>query len=259
MRLIFIRHAEPYYEKRSLTEKGFREARILADRVKTWDVDRFYASSLPRAILTLEPALEALGREDELRKVDWLREFGYYVPDPMTGKNKVPWDFMPRYWTHEDTFYEPYTWYEHPLIQSNPDYEVAVHAMREGLDDVLADYGLERFGRYYRRPSTLAAATSETEQETAPRTFSEEGGPTLVFSGHLGANMEAIGYLLGISPLILQQTIFLAPTSVTILNAEEREPGHVMFRAQCIGDTSHLTAANEPISQRGSFAPVLNG
>ena len=38
MRLIFIRHAEPDYSIDSLTEKGWREAKLLAERVSRWDV-----------------------------------------------------------------------------------------------------------------------------------------------------------------------------------------------------------------------------
>lgn len=34
MRLIFIRHAEPDYSIDSLTEKGWREAKLLAERTK---------------------------------------------------------------------------------------------------------------------------------------------------------------------------------------------------------------------------------
>ena len=49
MRLIFIRHAEPDYEHDSLTEKGWREAKLLAVRTKSWQVDDFYVSPLGRA------------------------------------------------------------------------------------------------------------------------------------------------------------------------------------------------------------------
>ena len=48
MRLIFIRHGEPDYEHDSLTEKGWREAKLLAARTKDWHVDDFcvlYAQS----------------------------------------------------------------------------------------------------------------------------------------------------------------------------------------------------------------------
>ena len=46
MRLIFIRHGEPDYEHDSLTEKGWREAKLLAARTKDWHVDDFYVSPL---------------------------------------------------------------------------------------------------------------------------------------------------------------------------------------------------------------------
>ena len=38
MRLIFIRHGDPDYVHDTLTEKGKREAELLAQRVKNWDV-----------------------------------------------------------------------------------------------------------------------------------------------------------------------------------------------------------------------------
>ena len=49
MRLIFIRHGDPDYVHDTLTEKGKREAELLAQRVKNWDVSKFYVSPLGRA------------------------------------------------------------------------------------------------------------------------------------------------------------------------------------------------------------------
>lgn len=46
MRLIFIRHGDPDYVHDTLTEKGKREAELLAQRVKNWDVSKFYVSPL---------------------------------------------------------------------------------------------------------------------------------------------------------------------------------------------------------------------
>lgn len=51
MRLIFIRHGDPDYVHDTLTEKGKREAELLAQRVKNWDVSKFYVSPLGRAQL----------------------------------------------------------------------------------------------------------------------------------------------------------------------------------------------------------------
>lgn len=49
MKLIFIRHGEPDYSIDSLTEKGWREAELLAKRATKWPVTQFYVSPLGRA------------------------------------------------------------------------------------------------------------------------------------------------------------------------------------------------------------------
>ena len=66
MRLIFIRHGEPDYEHDSLTEKGWREAKLLAARTKDWHVDDFYVSPLGRAQDTASFTLKAHGKTAEI-------------------------------------------------------------------------------------------------------------------------------------------------------------------------------------------------
>ena len=70
MRLIFIRHGDPDYVRDSLTEKGWREADCLAERVARWDVTRVYCSPLGRARDTASRSLEKLGMEAEI--LPWL-------------------------------------------------------------------------------------------------------------------------------------------------------------------------------------------
>ena len=55
MRIIFIRHGDPDYEKDSLTEKGWREAALLAERVARWKVTDFYVSPLGAGYRFPEP------------------------------------------------------------------------------------------------------------------------------------------------------------------------------------------------------------
>lgn len=104
MRLIFIRHAEPDYSIDSLTEKGWREAKLLAERTKRWKVDEFYCSPLGRAKDTASFTLKECGREAVT--CDWMREFDACVVDPETGKNRLSWDLKPAYWTKRAGFAE---------------------------------------------------------------------------------------------------------------------------------------------------------
>ena len=76
MKLLIIRHGEPIYNPDTLTEKGKREAKILASFLKKYfpEIRDFYVSPLGRAKETAEPILEAFGKE--ATTFPWLREFG---------------------------------------------------------------------------------------------------------------------------------------------------------------------------------------
>ena len=67
-----------------------------------------------------------------------------------------------------------------------------------------------------------------------------------------------IAHLTGFSPMQLWQGFYVAPTSITVLNSEERLPGQAWFRVERLGDTNHLTNGGEPISSSGYFASVLS-
>ena len=234
MRLIFIRHGDPDYENDTLTEKGWREAKLLKERVCRWDVTEFYCSPLGRAIDTASLSLNRLGRTAHIE--DWLQEFFYLVKDPDTGEQRIAWDLMPAHWTNEPLLYDKDNWINAPIMQTG---EVAAHYKEvcDGIDEVLASYGYVRTGGYYK-----------TEQKS---------DATLVFFCHLGVTFALLSHLLGMSPSILWQGFFIAPTSVTVLNAEERVPGDAYFRCQVLGDTNHLRNGGEPISQSGYFSDVF--
>lgn len=235
MRLIFIRHGDPDYVNDTLTEKGWREARLLSERVKSWDIDAIYLSPLGRAQDTASFSLKELGMQGIT--LDWLREFWYPVTDPVTGRFGVPWDFMPEFFTKEELLYDKDHWFEHPILASNETLKANALAVFQKFDELLASYGYVRDGGLY-RVNTQKKAESDT---------------TIVFFCHLGVSLLLLGHLFGISPSILWQSIFLAPTSVTILSSEERMENTAFFRAQVLGDTRHLFDGREPISQAGYF------
>ena len=65
MRIIFIRHGDPDYVNDSLTEKGVREAELLAKRVAKWEnITQFYCSPLGRfrRIISMYSSIETSRR-----------------------------------------------------------------------------------------------------------------------------------------------------------------------------------------------------
>jgi hypothetical protein len=72
MRLYIIRHAEPDYERNSITARGHKEARALAKSLKKEGLTRIYSSPLGRAIHTAEYTAKATGLR--IRVEEWTRE-----------------------------------------------------------------------------------------------------------------------------------------------------------------------------------------
>lgn len=233
MKLIFIRHGDPDYANDTLTEKGWREAQALSDRVCKWDMKAIYSSPLGRAKDTASVSLKKLNREAVI--CDWLKEFFVPVKDPVTQNDRIPWDFMPSYWTKEECMYDKEKWLDAPVMQTGKVAE-EYEKVKNGIDAVLAQYGYVRDGQCY------IAENPNTD--------------TVVFFCHLGVQFTILSHLLGVSPVVLWQNFYVAPTSVTILETEEREKGIAAFRCKTVGDTSHLYLAEEPVSRSGFFEEV---
>ena len=249
MRIIFIRHGDPDYANDALTPKGVTEAKLLSDRIVKWDAEQynFYCSPLGRARQTASYTLERIGKQSVT--YNWLKEFSYFIEDPVTGRIGVPWDFMPEYWTEIPQMYDREEWKKTDIYRSNPELLPAYQEVCDGLDGLLKEYGYERHRNYY--INTNAAGQHDISQNTAPK------HDTIVIFCHLGITCVMMSHLLGISPVLLFHSLYLAPTSVTILNTEERMNNAAYFRAQTIGDTRHLIQGGEPISEAGSFTEIF--
>lgn len=240
MRILFVRHGDPDYVNDTLTEKGKREAALLAERVAKWEVTDFYVSPLGRARDTAAPGLQKAGRTAET--LDWLREFHAPVDDPIRGEHVIPWDLYPSYWTKIPEMYEKDGFADTRLMQSGAVKEEYARVCR-GLDDLLERYGYVREGGVYR--TDLRA---DVNREAV-----------IVLFCHMGVTLFLLGHLLGISPVVLTSGFFLPTTSVTMLASEEREPGIAYFRCQGAGDTSHLHLGGEPVSSMGYFTEAFQG
>lgn len=223
MRLLIIRHGDPDYSIDSLTEKGWREAELLSERISKLDVKAFYCSPLGRAKDTAKATLQKMGREAEI--LDWLKEFYYCrVTIPGADKADICWDFLPSFYTNVPELYDCEKFKELDYMRE-ADYPALFKNVADGVDGLLEKHGYRRCGRYYKAV--------------------EPNRDTIVLFCHFGLECQILGHIVGISPVILAQNFCAAPTSVTTLITEEREEGIAIFRCQSFGDLSHLYAAGE--------------
>lgn len=224
MKLLIVRHGDPDYSIDSLTEKGWREAGYLAERIAALDVKAFYVSPLGRAKDTASLTLDRMGREAE--ECPWLREFDAPIRRPdVTDHKMITWDWLPQDWTAEPRFFTPDQWYL-PEIMAEAGVKSAYDWVTTNLDALLERHGYRREGRLYR------AVTANND--------------TLVFFCHFGLECVLLSHLLNISPMPLWHGTCAAPTSVTTVVTEERREGVAAFRMSAFGDISHLYLHGEP-------------
>lgn len=237
MRLIFIRHGDPDYDIDGLTEKGKREAALLAKRTASWRADKVYCSPLGRARETAAPCLEAMGKEAEV--LGWLKEFNVTVDEFSGGRSEpFPWDFLPDEWTEDEKLLSYTDFYDSKLLAGTGFGNAAKYVCGE-FDKLLEKHGYRRERNFYRaeRPND----------------------DTIVFFCHLGVSMLLEARLMNVSPAILWHGAFVAPTSVSIFASEERRGDSAYFRCQALGDTAHLLMGGEKISSSGYFTKAFQG
>lgn len=222
MRLLFIRHGEPDYEKDSLTEKGFREAEYLAEYLADVKIDACYVSPLGRAKDTAAPTL--LKKQMTGVECQWLEEFPAKVVRPDKGFPINCWDFLPQDWTGVNEYYDKSLWAKTELMEEGNVAQIYQN-VTQGFDGLLAKHGYAREGNIYR-------------VERANR-------DTIAFFCHFALECVLLGHLIGASPMVLWHGFCAAPSSVTTVFTEERREGVASFRISRFGDISHLFVKGE--------------
>ena len=228
MRIIIIRHGEPDYSIDSLTERGWKEAGLLAERLAKTDMTDIYVSPLGRAQKTGRTAVT----------LEWLREFAPRINRPdMPEKKKVSWDWLPQDWTKDEAFFNRDEWFTNPIFEE-ADVKKEYDWIIENFDKLLAEHGYVREGNYYR-------------VEKANR-------DTLVFVCHFALECVLLSHLMNVSPMVLWHGMCAAPSSLTSIYTEERREGIAYFRMGCFGDTSHLYAADMEPSFAARFCETFD-
>lgn len=228
MKILIIRHAEPDYPNKTITEKGWREAHLLADRLSKLPISDIYCSPMGRAQHTAQPTLEKMGKSAVT--LDWLHEYRGRIWDEEKGKERCPWNLKPRFWNDHPEMFDRNDWFSNELMSSGNVKEVYEETVRN-FDALLSHYGYEREGFFYRCENSLDT--------------------TIAIFCHFGLGMALISHLSGVALPMLWQSFFLPASSVTTLVTEERVKGEVFFKCMQMGDTSHLYAADEPVSLKG--------
>ena len=228
MKIVIVRHAEPDYLNDTLTEKGWKEAKLLSKRLCKIENPVFYCSPLGRAKDTASLTLKETGKTAQ--ELDWLHEFKGKVRKGL--KVTSCWDRLPREWTKDLRYYSNEQWLETGLMKSlnvKKEYDKVCR----GIDELLKQHGYEHKGNVYR--------------------VNNSNHDTIVLFCHFAVESVILSHIFSCSPMVLWHNFVALPSSVTTLVTEERENGTAVFRCLQYGDISHLYAGNEPASFAARF------
>lgn len=242
MRVLIIRHGDPYYPTDSLTEKGQREAELLSQKLINEGITKIYVSPHGRAKLTAKPTAEKLNIEPVV--LDWLRKFPSLLSweyDTDYFKNMhSPWNMPPELWVNDEHVYTQ-NWKQSKMLEGSKIVETYEYVCKN-FDELLSENGFERNGGLF---NITEKGKNSTE--------------TIALFCHFGLGTSLIAHILNMPLIAVWNSIYLPPSSVTTLFMEqhikERPIAHGIFAG--IGDTSHLFKGNEPVSSSGLHTNVL--
>jgi broad specificity phosphatase PhoE len=227
MRLYIIRHGDPDYANDTLTPAGHKEAAALAVRLERLGPDRLYSSPLGRARATAAHAAERLKMPVDIEP--WTAELNWKIEQPVLGRSAV-WDVHGRTIHAIEPSPTRCDWHTHPPFDA-PAFREEFADLGRASDAFLARHGFAREDHHYR-----------VEKRSREK---------IVVFCHGGFGLTWLAHLLAIPLPLMWGGFTLAPSSVTTVLFDEREPGSAVPRCTGLADVSHLHATDLPVSTSG--------
>lgn len=211
MRIIFVRHGEPDYEKDCLTERGHLQAKAAGVRLTNEKIQKIYRSPMGRAKQTALHIANALNiPENELITLDFMREIECDTPNPWEKANVLVRNnesLLVKNWTKHELFATDY---------------VVPQILEKGkaFDDFLATLGYKRQGLYYK-----VTAKNDT---------------TIAVVSHAGSSTSVFARLFNLPATFVFDAIQPSFTTITTVTLKGEVGEIVSPRFEIANDSRHI-------------------
>ena len=222
MRIIFVRHGEPDYQRDCLTDRGKIQARAAAERLRDEGIDEIFSSPLGRAAETAAAAAEVLHLP--VRTLDYMRELHWGsidgTPVPAEGH---PWDLADLLAGEGWDLTNP-AWREHPYFSNNLVTAEADHVAVK-MDEWLRTLGYMREDAYYRcvRPDDRQA--------------------TVALFSHGGSSAAAMGHILNLPFPYACGLFHIEFTGITVIRLDRKPGSRTLPCLELANDGRHIRGA----------------
>ncbi len=151
MLFYYVRHGDPIYTPDSLTPLGERQAEAVAKRLALHGIDKVFASTSNRAILTATPTAQICKKE--IVQLDFANESHAWEGFTYKAKDRTRWLFQCDEITHlfhtKEIRELGHEWYKHPAL-SEYNYKEGVDRVQRESDAFFESLGYKRVdhGKY---------------------------------------------------------------------------------------------------------------
>ncbi|MCQ2592308.1 MAG: histidine phosphatase family protein [Treponema sp.] len=146
MNIYFIRHAEPDYSTDSITEMGKKQAELLAQAVKDFEIDEVYQSSMGRAQQTADYCLKKWNKS--VTTLDWLKELCWGDKSGNAYASDSPWTIVSNNIKNVHAYPAGDSWKETSEMKKDRLVEDLENRCK-AFDTFLAEQGYVRQGQLY--------------------------------------------------------------------------------------------------------------
>ena len=222
MKIIFVRHGHPNYEKDCLTDLGHIQADAVTKRLGEYDIQEVYSSSCGRAFETAYHIAES--RKLEVHRCEFMREtkWGSIDGTPIYMKGH-PWNIVDDLIAKGQNV--PTYNFENSVQFSNNKLIEKINDVICGFDEWIAKLGFKREGLYYR--------------------VCRENKDTVTMVSHGGSSTAVFAHIFNIPYPILCTVLRLNLTSVSIISFEGEKGSLISPKIEILNDYRHIEDIKE--------------
>lgn len=222
MRLIFVRHGEPDYDKDCLTKTGIVQAKSAAKRLKNENITAVYSSPMGRAVKTAEFTAKKHGLN--VKVLDFMHEITWGDKETSDQSEKLkydghPWTLAYELLTKFPDYVGSKNWKDHHYFKDNKCMD-CYETISNSFDEFLSGFGLIRKNDLYlcQKPNDDSIAL-----------FAHGGSGAIMFS-----------HLLNLPLPFVLTTMPYGVCSVSIISFEAQQGQMIVPRLEIFNDMSHI-------------------
>ena len=220
MLFFYIRHGDPIYEPDSLTVLGQKQADALSKRLAMYGIDKVYASSSNRAIMTAKPTCDLLKKEAEI--LDFANEGHMWNEFVVERNGKKKWIFndaeIKDLFADESVISLGHKWYEHEKLTA---YKKGAERVSKETFEFFKSLGYEHI------------------KGTGKYKVLKPNDDRVALFAHQGFGLAFLSEILGIPYPMFSTHFDLSHSSMTVINFSEKD-GYSMPRILTLSSDSHI-------------------